>query len=609
LAVLALFSAGTARAAADWEDPQWLRLLHYKKGESDAKSGAFFLSPLGRTDPKAEFDALRAALEDDAPDPTPPGGDPPGPEPLRCRYPARVRWLADRLGRDAEALLAPCRRFAYWSSLMKAEGVALVFASAYMNNPSSMFGHTFLRVERAGEDRLLDATLNFAAETGDQSGLLFAVKGLAGLYPGKYTAAPYYMKVAEYGNIEFRDLWEYRLDLSDDEVRSLVEHAWELGQAVFPYYFFSKNCSYQLMPALEAAVPRLTLFPGSPPVVSPVETLLAAVETEGLVRERVYRMSHATRLRQRRSSMSRPERRAAAAYAGGEPERGDALSGGMPSARRAVVLDAAQELVLYRHGFNPEISQAVRKLERPILIRRGRLEADSTEPERPAWAAGPEEGHLRRRLVAGGGVRRGGGFAEIGWRPGLHAFEDRTRGYLPGNAIEAMTWRLRYDGPSERVHFQEFRVIEILSLTAFDGWTRKPSWALGTGLATAYETGREPWDAAIYDGRLVSGISFGDADGRGMLSLLGGGEFGVGEALRGGGRLGGRLELHAGLDAGPLRAVVRGGLGGYFLGDDRPNHRIASTLNWSLSRDLALRAGFEMRGPHREGSFSLVLHH
>ncbi|OIO10685.1 MAG: hypothetical protein AUJ52_03765 [Elusimicrobia bacterium CG1_02_63_36] len=607
---LVLLGASAARAESGlWQDPEWTRLLHYKKGKSDAKPGGFFLTPEGNADPRAEFEAMKRALKDETPDPSPPGGDPSGPEPLRCRFPARTRWLADHLGLDAGTLLAPCRRFAYWSGLMRAEGVALVFASAYLNNPSSMFGHTFLRIERAGPDRLLDNTLNFAAETGDQSGMLFAVKGLAGLYPGKYTAAPYYMKVAEYGSIEFRDLWEYRLALKPEEVRALIEHAWELGQAEFPYYFFSKNCSYQLMPALEAAAPRLSLFPGSPPVVGPVDTLLAVVNAPGVVRERIYRPSHATILRERRASMSPAERRAAKEYADGRPDGGDALTEGMTPPRRAVVLDAAQELLLYRHGFNPEVSDSVRRIERPILLRRGRLDAPSMDLPPPSWAAAPEEGHLRRRLRVGAGVRRGGPFGEIGWRPGLHALADRGPGYLPGNAIESFSWRVRYDGPAERFYVRDLRVLEILSLTAFEDWTRKPSWALGTGLDTAFETGREPWDALIYDGFLVSGLTAGDAGGGAMAAVLGGGEFAVGAPLRGGGRLGAGIRLESVFNFGALRAVVRGGLSGYFLGDRRPSHRVGTVLNYALNRDRSIRAGFEMRGPHREGSLSFIFHH
>lgn len=584
-------------AAALWEDPEWLRLLHYKRGVSDAKAGAFFLSPDGRSDPRAELSALTASLSDASP------------EPARCRFPARVAWLAERLGRDAAPLLAPCAKFAAWRDLLAAEGVALVFASAYMNNPSSMFGHTFLRLERVGPDRLLDNSLNFAAETAETSGVAFAYRGLTGLYPGKYTAMPYYMKVQEYGGIENRDLWEYRLALTGAEVARLAAHAWELGHAEFRYYFLSKNCSYQLMPALEAAAPRLTLF-GEPPVVGPMDTVLAVQETPGLVRETVYRPSHATTLRQRRALLSRAERRAAWAYAGGRAEEGDSLAASFPPARRALVLESAHDLILYRHGFNPEIAASVRALERPILVRRGRLDAETPPPARPSWARPPHEAHRRKRLGIGAGARRGGAFVEASWRPGLHALEDAAPAYLPGNAIEAFSARLRYDGPTDRPYVRDLRVIDIVSLTPFDSWTRKPSWVLSTGLDTAYHAGRGPADSLVYDGRLATGLTLGRPEGgRALLGLLAGGDFAVGPVLRDGGRLGGLLGLLGAFDAGPLRAAVRASLGGSLVGDRRPDHRLAASFDWRLKRDRSLRASYFMNGPHREAQLNAVVFH
>jgi hypothetical protein len=607
---LFFFLVFAAPAGANlWEDPQWLRLLHYKGGVSDALPGPFFLSTDGGRDPRAELEALTAALGDDTPDPLPTKAEPAGPEPLRCRFPARTAWLAGRLGRDAGALLAPCRRFAAWRDLLAADGVALVFASAYLNNPSSMFGHTFLRLERRGPDRLLDNSLNFAAETGDQSGFLFAFKGLFGLYPGKYTAMPYYMKVQEYGAIENRDLWEYRLELSPEETARLAAHAWELGQAEFRYYFFSKNCSYQLMPALEAAAPRRTLFPGSPPIVGPIDTVLAAASVPGFVRETAYRPSHATTLRRRRALLTAPERRAAWAFAAGRPEEGDSRAAGLPPARQALVLEAAHDLVLYRHGFNPEVKSSVRELERPILLRRGRLDADPPAPERPAWAFPPHEGHRRKRLMLGAGARRGGGFAEAAWRPGLHALEDAPRTYLPANAIEGMSGRLRYDGATRRPYVRDFRLIDIVSLTPFDSWTRKPSWALGTGLDTAFAAGEGPADSSVYDGHLVSGVSLAPEGAPLTVGLLAGPEFAAGPVLHEGGRLGGSLRLLGAWDAGPLRAAVRASLGGYVAGDRRPDHRLAASFDWRLGRDRSLRASYFMNGPHREALLNAVLYH
>lgn len=604
---LFLLLAVPARAGELWLDHEWLRLLHVKDGATDARPGAFFLSRKG--DPREEFEALMAVLEDDSPDPLPSKAEFAKPEPTRCRFPARAVWLAGRLGLDPAKVLAPCRRFSAWRDLLAADGVALVFASAYMNNPSSMFGHTFLRLERAGPDRLLDNSLNFAAETSETSGVAFAIRGLTGLYAGKYTAMPYYLKVHEYGSIENRDLWEYRLNLSNAEVARLAAHAWELGQAEFSYYFLSRNCSYQLMPALEAAAPRLNLF-GTPSIVGPMDTVLAVAATPGLVHETVFRPSHATTLRQRRALLSSEERRAAWAYAAGRAEEGDARSSTFAPARKALILEAAHDLILYRYGFNPEVAPKVRALEHPLLLRRGRLETEVPTPARPSWALPPHEAHRRQRLTVGAGARRGGGFAEASWRAGLHALEDAAPAYLPGNAIEAFSGRVRYDGPTERPYVRDLRVLDIVSLTPFDSWTRKPSWALGTGLDTAYAAGRGPADSLVYDGRLATGLAWGRPEGGPVvLGLLAGGDFAVGPVLRDGGRLGGLLCLLGAWDAGSLRAAVRASLGGSVAGDPRPDHRFAASFDWRLGRDRSLRASYFMNGPHREAMLNAVVYH
>jgi hypothetical protein len=73
---------------------------------------------------------------------------------------------------------------------------------------------------------------------------------------------PYYLKVREYSDLENRDIWEYELNLTPEEIDRLLMHAWELGPIHFDYYFFDENCAYHLLGLLEAARPDLTLTEG-----------------------------------------------------------------------------------------------------------------------------------------------------------------------------------------------------------------------------------------------------------------------------------------------------------------------------------------------------------
>lgn len=80
-----------------------------------------------------------------------------------------------------------------------------------------------------------------------------------GGYPGLFALVPYQEKLSEYRSLENRDLWEYRLNLTQAETERMVEHVWELKQIKFDYFFFDENCSYRLLELLQVARPSLRL--------------------------------------------------------------------------------------------------------------------------------------------------------------------------------------------------------------------------------------------------------------------------------------------------------------------------------------------------------------
>ena len=47
------------------------------------------------------------------------------------------------------------------------------------------------------------------------------------------------------------------VDVTVAEIDFLLMHLWELREAEAPYYFFTRNCSYELLRLLEVAVPEL----------------------------------------------------------------------------------------------------------------------------------------------------------------------------------------------------------------------------------------------------------------------------------------------------------------------------------------------------------------
>ena len=225
---------------------RWHLLLHYKGTwlggyESEADGMDFFNAPDGKTDPRAELIATIKNFFND-----PETLKPKEEHPL-CNFPARYKWLKRELSIDPNQLpKADCTRLKTWLDQLEPQSVTLIFASFYMNNPASMFGHTFLRIDSKGKTnhtQLSNYGINYAANTDTGSMLLYAFKGLFGYFQGTFSIFPYYLKVQEYSNWESRDLWEYQLNLTPDQIDTLLLHVWELGATHFDYYYFQEKWS------------------------------------------------------------------------------------------------------------------------------------------------------------------------------------------------------------------------------------------------------------------------------------------------------------------------------------------------------------------------------
>ena len=262
---------------------EWHLLLHYRAKlfggyESEQDEPGFFMSPEGKTDPDAELAATVTQFF--SPDLV--GRSK---QPAQCAFVARYAWLKEQLAFD-DSRLTPmkCDRFDQWFAGFEAQSVSLIFPAAFMNNPASMFGHTFLRIDQRGQTaqtRLLAYTINFAADVPPGSNLDYPIRGIFGGYRGNFSTVPYYLKVQEYRDIENRDIWEYRLSFNGDQIRRLLMHAWELGNASFDYYFFKENCSYHLLSILEYADPSLHLTDRIVFLTVPADTLLLLAAQPG----------------------------------------------------------------------------------------------------------------------------------------------------------------------------------------------------------------------------------------------------------------------------------------------------------------------------------------
>ncbi len=475
-----------AVAAGLAEDPYWLKLLYYVPARnaggwrSEATSADFFHNPDGRDDPAAELTATLRALF--AP-PLDPVEEAAGRQHPQCAFIARYHWLHERLGiDDARLPRQPCERFDVWFDAIDPARVALVFAADYVGNPSSAFGHTLLRLDRPSEDasRLVSYAVNYAAIVGDANPVSYAWKGLSGGYPGYFSLLPYYDKVREYNDLESRDMWEYELTLTPEEIGRMMRHLWEVGSVPFDYYFLKQNCSYRLLGLLEIARPETALTRRFPVYAIPTDTVRVALEEEGLLRAVVFRPSAERRLKHGIAQASAGIRNAALAAANDDDPNGELEK--LSSAGRAHALELAHDYLHYHFlaGRLPREIAAPRMHR--LLIERSGVGESSPVPEPPRPATRPDQGHPTGRLGLGAGYAQGAHFTELQWRAAYHDLADPQPGYRHGAQIDFLGASARYEHGRDRWRLERVDVAEIWSLAPRNAFMKPVSWKVGGGL-------------------------------------------------------------------------------------------------------------------------------
>lgn len=509
----------------------------------------------------------------------------------QCAFAARFAWLVEELGADGREIpRVPCPALAIWrGDLGPVRGVSLIFPEAYMNNPASMFGHTLLRLDRAppgsDEDRrdLLAYAVNFAAETGDDGGALFAVKGLIGTYPAYFTLWSYDTKVTQYGDWESRDIWEYRLSFTPAEIERLILHVWELRDVRFDYYFFDENCSYQLLGLLEVARPGLELRARFHGWAIPADTVRAVLAETGLAAPPTWRPSAATRIAARAATLPPAVRRLAPGLADGSLAPDAPELAALPDIERASLLLLAYDLLRLRARAEDAETEGPRSLA--LLRARSRVAVrGDPAPPLPRPAVSPDRGHGTLRLRAGAGVRDGRGFVELRGRPAFHDLLDPEGGYLRGAEIDFLDLAVRWFPGHGDVDLHALTLVEIVSLAPRDALFQPISWRLRTGLTTRL---------APRQGGGFGDAWFGDAGGgAGLTAALGdwGLLYGFAEAwLETSPRLSPAIALGPGASAGlllggegPWRADLRGRATWFALGDPH------TSLGVSLAQTLRL---------------------
>ncbi len=441
---------------------QWKRLLHFKNGKSEIDDPAFFMSKQGSVNLESELKASIETLLNDKSDDE---------KSTLCYYPSRSNWILEQLPELTRLITIPkCEALKKEIKALEAKRVTLVLASAHINSPASAFGHTFLRIDANEDTPLISYAVNYAAQTQETNGFIYAYQGLFGGYEGRYSIQLYSKKIKEYSDLEQRDIWEYPLDLTQAEINRLLLHIFEIRHFYADYFFLSENCSYNLLWLIEVAKASVNLTQQFKHKAIPIDTL-RAIADKGLVKETVYRPSKRKIILQKSQAIKDyPE---AVSFAKSSDFNLEKLKG-LSITQKANTLELGSHLLQISYSNNKIDKKEYLEHFLKLLSERSKLGAISSVPIETPIA--PVAGHKSNKLTFSYGSN-----SEVLMRMKLayHDIYDNESGYVPGAYINFFDTSLQYINKTLKVH--EINLLDIRSYAIQDPVFKPISWQISLG--------------------------------------------------------------------------------------------------------------------------------
>ena len=461
-----------------YKDDYWLLLGHYKKSLTGYKSlidgEDFFLAPNGKKDPKAELEAtIRSFFSEKAEDKEHP----------TYAYSSRYKWLCQKLEIDKSQIpYDGDKDYEIIRERIKPKAIYLVFPAAYMNDPASMFGHLFYLIESENVPHLAGLSVNYGAIATNPPGLIYAIKGLFGAYPGRYQLIPYYQQITQYSYLDMRDTWEYKLQLTDDENDWLLRHVIELSFTYSNYYYLDENCAYSLLFPIEVARPSTKLTDSFGIIIEPNQ-VIKRLNKENLLGEAQYRPSLYSKMKYEKSFMTWKQKRFVKQICYGKTDVSKLPSDCMSKEEIANLWEFSADYLKYLLSEGKITQQEYQQRFLMVLTERKKFsDAESLVAHLSLPKEQPQKAHGSSMISFGGGVNDNKAFSEARFRLLTHSIMDTDDGYTPNSQIEFFTTGVRYDFTDKKFTLRYADLANIISLPVCDSFITNTSFKFRTGL-------------------------------------------------------------------------------------------------------------------------------
>ena len=467
-----------------YDTKQWQRLLHFKNGKSEIDDPTFFLSKQGKYNLKAELKASVVKLINDKSDDD---------KSTLCYYPSRSHWILEQFPELKKIITLPkCAGLKKELAVLNAKRVTLILASAHINSPASAFGHTFLRVDASEDTSLVSYAVNYAAQTRETNGIIYAYQGLFGGYGGRYSIEPYSKKIQTYSDLEQRDIWEYPLNLTQVELDRLILHIFEIRHFYADYFFVSENCSYNLLWLIDIAKASdknsVSKNKGKDLVKQfkykaiPIDTLRAVVNA-GLVKETVYRPSKRKKILQKSDAIKNNPKAIRFAKSG---DYDLTELDGLSKQQKANALELATFLLQTDHSDSKINKKEYLGHFLKLLKARSELGDIETTPIKQPFA--PIKSHQSNKLTLSYDSNND---ATLKMKVAYHDIYDNEAGYVAGSYINFFdtTFKTKNDG----LKLDEINLLDIRSYAVQDAIFKPVSWQVAVGAKRTFDDSLDPY--------------------------------------------------------------------------------------------------------------------
>ncbi len=561
------------------QQSSWLKLMHYSKNllygfESRVDGPEYFFARDGKTNPQTE---ILASVEAFANSNLKIGRLSLHPQ---CAFPYRYRFLKKKLNLQIADI--PCPDFKRWLSGVQPKSATVVYASGYANNPISVFGHLFLRINSEKKEsefeanELLDQGIGFEAVADGTFGFRFAMNATFGGYSGQFSVVPYYAKVQEYSNLESRDLWEYHLSLSKTEVLDLMTHLWELETNTYLNYFFAdENCAFQLMALIEAIKPEWNLTEGFSFYVMPSQSIRVLAEQPGAVQKVTQRLSLHKRMTGQLTKLDVAQREQFNQLVKSELD--------VSKIQDKQVLEVASLFLSYKNHGRKDQNDSLKEVSVTEVLRHratlGGLSTLSTLSTDPDWSR-PDRAHLPFRAGVLAGVAESKSFFDIHYKVSLHDILNFQAGYARYSRFDFLNIKARIETENRKIFLKEIDFLKMETYLPISTFETEPSWRVGFSLATPEDLNCYPCREFVVEGAL--GAALEPWNKQILLYIMAPLRAGFADHLGSGYRLGPAIEVGAFFEAAEIyRTQISAKLQSDLFQDIRPNSVAIFEVNQS----------------------------